>query len=253
MSQLCVWPQWQPVTCDQTAARWPERALATFSHYVVTAWTRPAHASQCDHVTSPSPAADRASERARRTPDWAAPVLAHPWAQAAALSIVLPVLSLRLGGTAELPAYWYLGVLAVVLSTIDIALHRLPDALTLPSHPVAAGLLAVAVPFTPDGGARYLDALTGAVALFALFAVQWVIVPNALGLGDVKLAGVLGLYLGWLGAPAWALGLMAMYALGGLYAIFMLLTRRAQRGALMAFGPFMLVGTLLSITVHAGG
>jgi leader peptidase (prepilin peptidase)/N-methyltransferase len=140
-----------------------------------------------------------------------------------------------------------------MLAFIDVAQHRLPDPLTLPSYPIGAALFGIAVPFTDDGGTRYLHALTGLGALLLLFAVQWFIAPNAIGLGDVKLSGVLGLYLGWLGWSAWTMGVFAMFLSGGVFALGLLVTRRATRKSTIPFGPFMLVGALAAVVHHAGG
>jgi leader peptidase (prepilin peptidase) / N-methyltransferase len=83
--------------------------------------------------------------------------------------------------------------------------------------------------------------------LWALYAVQHLLAPRAIGWGDVKLAGVLGLYLGWLGAPAWWLGTLAGFVIGGVYAVGMLITRRGSRKSEIPFGPFMLAGALVGI------
>ncbi|WP_233510554.1 prepilin peptidase [Actinomadura craniellae] len=197
-----------------------------------------------------APAGDGADDTVTG-PHWFAPVARAPWPIALTALAVVALLVWRIGARPELPAYVYLGVLGVVLSAIDIPLRRLPDPLTLSSYPIALVLLAVAVPFTDDGAARYVFALAGLGALWLFFAVQWFVVPNAIGLGDVKLSGTLGLYLGWLGSSAWLLGVFGMFALGGLFSIALLVTRRADRKSAIPFGPFMVAGTLLAILVHA--
>jgi leader peptidase (prepilin peptidase)/N-methyltransferase len=161
------------------------------------------------------------------------------------------VICWRDGPRPDLPAYLYLAVVGVLLAAVDVALHRLPDPLTLPSYAIAAALLGLAAPFTADGGSRYLHALFGMAGLLALYAVQWFIVPAQIGFGDVKLSGVLGLYLGWLGLSGWIAGVFAMFLLGGIFAVALLVTRRADRKSAIAFGPFMLAGTLLAILLYA--
>ncbi|MBC6465523.1 prepilin peptidase [Actinomadura alba] len=193
----------------------------------------------------------RAAPGAQR--DWTEPVACRPATVALVAVAIVPVMVWGIGPRAELAAFCYLGVVGVVLSFIDIALHRLPDPLTLPSYPIGAALLGVAVPFTDDGGTRYLHALAGLCAMLLLYFVQWFIVPNAIGFGDVKLSGVLGLYLGWLGWPAWILGLFAAFVLGGVWAVGLLITRRADRKSAIPFGPFMLVGVLVAVVRHGPG
>ncbi|HEU5159756.1 MAG TPA: A24 family peptidase [Streptosporangiaceae bacterium] len=182
--------------------------------------------------------------------DWIEPVARRPVWAAAVSAATLTLIAWRIGLTAALPAYLYLGVVGVVLAFIDVAMRRLPDPLTLPSYAVGAALLGVAAATTGDGGTRYLHALAGMGALLAFYAVQWFFLPNQIGLGDVKLAGVLGLYLGWLGLDALLLGVFAIHLLGGLYAVALLAARRADLKATIPFGPFMLAGTLVAILTH---
>ncbi|MEU5879593.1 A24 family peptidase [Spirillospora sp. NPDC047279] len=183
--------------------------------------------------------------------DWTEPLRARPIGTAFGCAVMIALLTWRVGPHAALPAFLYLGVVGVALAVVDVALKRLPDPLTLPSYAIGAVLLAAAAPFTGDGGARLVHALIGMAALWALFAVQWFLLPSAIGLGDVKLAGVLGLYLGWLGADAWLLGVFATFVTGGLVAVALLVTRRAGRGSELPYGPFMLLGTLIAVLVHA--
>jgi leader peptidase (prepilin peptidase)/N-methyltransferase len=68
-----------------------------------------------------------------------------------------------------------------------------------------------------------------------------------MGFGDVKLAGLLGLYLGWLGWGSLLIGAFAGFLCGGLVGVALLLARRAKRGTAIPFGPHMLAGALLAI------
>ena len=71
--------------------------------------------------------------------------------------------------------------------------------------------------------------------------------PNGMGMGDVKLSGVLGLFLGYLGFGPLAVGVFAAFLLGGLAGILILLTRRGTRRTAIPFGPWMLAGAWLGI------
>jgi leader peptidase (prepilin peptidase)/N-methyltransferase len=122
---------------------------------------------------------------------------------------------------------------------------------TLPSYAAAAVLLGFAAVTTDHGGARYLHALAGMAALFALYALQWFLVPNQVGFGDVKLAGLLGLYLGWLGLPVWIAGTCAGFVLAAVYALALLASRRATLKSTIPFGPFMLAGALAAVLAYA--
>ncbi len=184
-------------------------------------------------------------------PGWAGPATRRPVAVAVGAAGVLALVAWRVGPVPALPAFCYLAVAGVVLSVIDVALKRLPDPLTLPSYAVGLLALGLAAPFTDQGGARFLHALAGMAALFLVYAVQWFIVPDQIGPGDVKLAGVLGLYLGWLGLPAWVFGTCAGYVLAAVYAAVLLAARRATLKSHIPFGPFMLAGVLAAVLACA--
>ena len=68
-----------------------------------------------------------------------------------------------------------------------------------------------------------------------------------MGLGDVKLAGVLGLYLGYLGWAPLIVGAAGGFFLGGLFGIILLLVRRATRGSAIPFGPWMFAGAWVGV------
>ena len=87
-------------------------------------------------------------------------------------------------------------------------------------------------------------------ALFALYFLQAFLVPSGIGMGDVKLSGVLGLCLGWFGRDVWVLGLLATYLLGGLVAVGIMIVRRTRKGD-FPFGPYMLAGTLVAVLSFA--
>jgi leader peptidase (prepilin peptidase)/N-methyltransferase len=68
-----------------------------------------------------------------------------------------------------------------------------------------------------------------------------------MGFGDVKLSGVLGLYLGWLGWGVWAVGLFLGFLFGGLFGVALIALRRGGRKTAVPFGPFMLLGVLVAV------
>ena len=156
-------------------------------------------------------------------------------------------LSWRIGGLAHwsaLPAYLLLAWLAGPLIWIDRDVHRLPIGLVQPAGVAVAVLLAVAS--VADGTDRWRGALIGAAAAFAIYGVLWLL-PGGIGYGDVRLAPVLGALLGWLGIGALVVGLAAGFVLGGLQALILLATGRAGPKTRFAFGPAMLLGTVLAI------
>ncbi len=110
---------------------------------------------------------------------------------------VFGVLGWRFGASWELPAYLYLGAVGVALGAIDLDTRKLPNSIVLPSYGVAAALLGLASLLGHDGAAA-LRAVGAGAALYAFYyALAW-IWPRGMGFGDVKLSGVVGMYLGWL-------------------------------------------------------
>lgn len=151
---------------------------------------------------------------------------------------------------AVLPALLLLAALTIALALIDIDTHRLPNAIVLPSYPAVAALLLLASALHADWPALG-RALIGGAALFAFYVVLVLISPRGMGMGDVKLAGVLGLYLGWFGWGHLVVGAFAAFLLGGGYAIILLASRRAARGSGLPFGPWMLAGAWVGIVFGA--
>jgi leader peptidase (prepilin peptidase)/N-methyltransferase len=145
-----------------------------------------------------------------------------------------------------LVAYLYLAAVSVALALIDIDLKKLPDVLTLPSYPIGAVLLAVGAlgAHQPWDLAR---AAIGGAALWLLYAVLWFIYPKGMGRGDVKLAGVLGMYLGFLGWGTLAVGAFFGFVFGGIFGIALMVVNRANRKSKIPFGPFMIAGALVAV------
>jgi leader peptidase (prepilin peptidase)/N-methyltransferase len=91
----------------------------------------------------------------------------------------------------------------------------------------------------------YLRGAEAAGAVLAVLGVLWLAAPRSFGLGDVKLGGVLGGYLGWTGWSAVYYGVFAGFLLGSLVGIALMATRRATLRTALAFGPMLLLGALL--------
>jgi leader peptidase (prepilin peptidase)/N-methyltransferase len=163
-----------------------------------------------------------------------------------ACGVLFVVMALRFEAHAVLVAYLYLAAVGLALAMIDFDTKRLPDALTLPSYPVAAVLLGVAAVVDHEGDAA-LRALIGAVAMGALYFVLVLIYPAGMGLGDVKLAPVLGAYLGWISYGALAVGAFLGFLYGGLVGVLAMAVGKAGRKSKLPFGPFMLLGVLTAV------
>jgi leader peptidase (prepilin peptidase)/N-methyltransferase len=184
-----------------------------------------------------------------RCADCAAPIsVRYPLVEAGTAALYVAVAA-KFGLSWELPAYLYLAAVAIALAAIDIDVLRLPDAIVLPSYAIALILLLPAM-IAEHSWAAGLRGLIAAAALYSLYFLLAVLHPG-MGFGDVKLALLLGLYLGWLGWSALAVGAFAGFLLGGLAGAALLLTRRAGRKTRIPFGPYMLAGAFLAVFAAA--
>ncbi len=136
--------------------------------------------------------------------------------------------------------------MAVLLATIDRRVHRLPDRLTLPLAGAAVVLLG-GVALLPEHAGSWLSALLGGLALGGFYFLLFLINPNGMGFGDVKLALSLGVALGWYGWAVVFAGGFAGFVLGAVYGFGLVILRRAGRKTGIPFGPFMIAGALLGI------
>lgn len=148
---------------------------------------------------------------------------------------------------------WLLAVpVLVLLGVVDLMAHRLPNVLTLPLAVSALAGLGVAA-LLPRAGGSFTGALGGMLAMAGGYLVLFLISPRSLGFGDVKLALALGAVLGWYGWTALAAGVMAAQVLAGVYALALLMFRKASRTSAIPFGPFLASGTLLGMLLGAAG
>jgi leader peptidase (prepilin peptidase) / N-methyltransferase len=86
-----------------------------------------------------------------------------------------------------------------------------------------------------------------AAVMYGVYFALCFAYPAGMGFGDVKLAGVLGLFTAWLGWGVWAVGLFLGFFLGGLFGAALIALRRGGRKTAVPFGPFMLAGVLVAV------
>jgi leader peptidase (prepilin peptidase)/N-methyltransferase len=145
-----------------------------------------------------------------------------------------------------LSAFLYLAAVSVALTLIDIDTHTLPNRIVMPAYLVVSVLLAVASLLNGEPE-RLVQAAIGGGVLFGLYLLMALTRPGGMGLGDVKLAGVLGICLGWLGWGALAVGAFSAFLLGGVFALALVILGRANRKSGIPFGPWMLAGAWVGI------
>ena len=166
-------------------------------------------------------------------------------------ALLLAAVVVRFGLSWQLPAFLVLAVAAVLLAVIDLQHRLLPDRVLLPALAVGSLLLLVAA---AAGGAwpALGRAALGAGVLFLVFLALALLSPGALGMGDVKLAALLGLYLGWLGWGAVLAGAVAGFVVQAVVAVALLAARRVRRDSELPFGPAMLVGAAVVMALPPG-
>jgi leader peptidase (prepilin peptidase)/N-methyltransferase len=145
-----------------------------------------------------------------------------------------------------LAAYLYFASISIVLALIDLDTHRLPNVIVLPAYLVAGVILTLACLFGGDWE-QLIRAGAGMVVMYAFYFTIRLVRPDGMGGGDVKLAGVVGIYLGWIGWGALAVGAFAAFLLGGLFGLALVALRRAGRKSALPFGPWLLAGAWVGI------
>ncbi|MEI2702040.1 MAG: prepilin peptidase [Baekduia sp.] len=167
------------------------------------------------------------------------------------ISIRYPLIELTTGALyVAIAAYWWedwrelaLGIVLVTalipITAIDLDVKRIPNAITAPAALLALPIAALTEPsFIPE------QLIAGAAATF-FFLLPALISRKGMGMGDVKLAGVMGLYLGAAVAPAILIALVS----GTLIGVVVILKKGVSSGRKTAvpFGPFLALGAVVSI------
>jgi leader peptidase (prepilin peptidase)/N-methyltransferase len=156
----------------------------------------------------------------------------------------------KFGFEAELPAYLVLTAFLVALSAIDLDTFLLPKKLVWPAFFSGAVLLGVAS-FVHHDSTSAVEAAIGAAAAFAFLYLVRFAYPKGMGFGDVRLAPVLGMHLGWLMLGEVAIGLFLSFLLSAVVGVGLIATGVKTRKDRVPFGPFLAAGTLLTVFVGA--
>lgn len=135
---------------------------------------------------------------------------------------------------------------AMLLAAVDVAVRRLPDLLTLPLAAATAALLGAAS-VLPGAGGSWGRALLGGVVLGTGCFVLFLAHPRGFGFGDVKLALTAGVALGWYGWQPLLVGAFLGFVLHAGFGLGLILAGRAGRKTALPFGPFLLLGTALTV------
>ena len=160
--------------------------------------------------------------------------------------VLFGVMAWRIGLEPELPAFLVLVAGLVALSFIDLDTFKLPRKLIYLTA-AAGGTLLVGAAAVKGDGRGIAEAVAGAAIFFGVLFVIHFISPRGMGFGDVRLAGLLGLFLGWVQLPVVAVGFMLSFALASVVGIGLMIAGRKGRKDRVPFGPFLAAGSLLAI------
>lgn len=151
-----------------------------------------------------------------------------------------------IGSTVDLIALLYFASISISLAIIDIDTHTLPNRIVLPSYFVGIALMSAS---SVASGEFYplRRAALGAALMWAIYFIMAMAYKDGMGFGDVKTAGALGLFLGYLGWKVLIVGAFTAFALGGIFALGLLISRKANAKSGIPFGPWMLVGAWIGI------
>ena len=143
----------------------------------------------------------------------------------------------------ELFAYGLMCAMCIEQSLIDITTHRLTRSVTMRAAFIGGPLLSIAAIANNQPGKIGVMALSF-IATLLTFMTLSLASRRGIGAGDVRLAAVLAMFLGYLGATYVFQGLALGFIIGGLVALLLLISRKANRNTRIAFGPYICIGTM---------
>lgn len=158
------------------------------------------------------------------------------------------------------PISWQYPTVELVTATATIFLWHSPIALLvayvfiviffsdwiyglIPDEMIVVGIVISSLSYLGDLSSLRVATVTGVVSASAFLLVVVVTKFRGMGLGDVKLAFLMGLLLGW---PKTIVAFWSAFILGGITATILLLLKRTKISATIALGPFLVIGTLIS-------
>jgi len=152
-----------------------------------------------------------------------------------------------LGGLVYFATWLWFVATAIMLSRVDFRERRLPNTLVMTAY--LGGLLGFTlVAYSRGDFTLLVNAVLGSViASLAYLVIHFL---GGMGMGDVKYAGVIGLYLGSLGWTYLYLGSLVSFVGAALWVLPQMLTKRETRS--VPFGPFMALGVLASGIIAIG-
>lgn len=169
----------------------------------------------------------------------------YPLVEAGTAALFVAI-TLRFGLCVQLPAYLYLASVAITLVMIDVDLRQKPNSILLPSYVVVV-LLLMPAGAVDAGWWRGERALIGMAALWTIYFALAIAYPRGMSFSDANLAGLVGLYLGWLSWGALVIGLFGAFLIGGASGATLLATGRKDNEIAVPFGSCLILASVLAI------
>jgi leader peptidase (prepilin peptidase)/N-methyltransferase len=192
---------------------------------------------------SPPPAKGAPGRFVEASPSARAGVVVEAAALGVLGALACALAAVRLGAVPQLAAYCVLAGALAVLAVTDLRTGLVPRRIVY----AASALVGIALLAASAANGEWrpmLDALIGAAVAFGVFGAVWWVSPKAMGFGDVRLAGLCGGALGWLGFSALYLGFLASFVIGALMGVVVLLLHGRRR---FPFAPALAVGTMFGV------
>ena len=161
-------------------------------------------------------------------------------------AVVCAAIGLRLGWTATLPVWAVIGAVGTLLAAVDWRTRQLPGAIVNPCLLFSAALIIAISAGTADW-ASLLFAAGGWAVAGGLFGLIWLVSPRSLGHGDVRLAALLAMCLGWCDATALLPALFLALVLAAGAGLLLRLGRWLHRGQPIPLGPFLIAGAVTAV------
>jgi leader peptidase (prepilin peptidase)/N-methyltransferase len=152
----------------------------------------------------------------------------------------------RLGAEPELAAFCVLLAGLVAISVADVRVGLVPRKIVYPTLVLVAGGL-VGASLADGRTSALVTALVGGAGAFVVFFVIWWISPRSMGFGDVRLAGVIGFALGWLGYRELYLGFVFAFVAGSLFGAVKMVVQGTGRKTSLPFGPSLAFGAAVGV------
>jgi leader peptidase (prepilin peptidase) / N-methyltransferase len=177
---------------------------------------------------------------ARRSRPWRSAVMA------VVSAVVLGAFAVRIGPHLALLPYCILGLSLVAISAVDFERFIIPNRIVYPTLAVLVPLLVVTSAADHSWGLLTHAAIAGAAAFLAFYVVH-LVVPGGMGFGDVRLAGVLGVAVGWIGLGLAFVAFFIGFLLGAVIGIVVMMVTGGGRKTKVPFGPFLAAGAIIAI------